>query len=217
MMNRFTLRIAAATVAAGVLLSAAPLLAQSTGAQSTGAQSTGAQSTGAAPAAKAKTGGGGFGFSNEGGPVDITSDRSETFQQQHLTIWEGNVIAVQGGDKLQTPRLTVYFADTGQRSSQSGSGPDMGRIQRMEAEGPVYFVTATQKAQGDHATYDAVADTVTMIGNVVLVQDKNVVKGEKLVIEQKTGHSTLYATTNQEKGRVRGVFYPNSNPAPGKP
>jgi len=206
MMNRFTLRIAMATAVAAALPSAGAALAQPSGGTPATAQ--------AAPKA---TGGSGFGFSNEGGPVDITSDRSETFQQQHLTIWEGNVIAIQGGDKLQTPRLTVYFADNSQRTSQSGSGPDMGRIQRMEAEGPVYFVTATQKAQGDHATYDAVADTVTMTGNVVLVQDKNVVKGEKLVVEQKTGHSTLYATTNQEKGRVRGVFYPNSTPAAAKP
>ena len=203
MMNRFPLRIAVAPRVAAALASAGTLRAQT---PDTGA----APAPAAAPKAK---GGGGFGFSNEGGPVDITSDRSETFQQQHMSIWEGNVIAIQGGDKLQTPRLTVYFADSGQRASQSASsGPDMGRIQRMEAEGPVYFVTATQKAQGDHATYDAEADTVTMIGNVVMVQDKNVVKGEKLVIEQKTGHSTLYATTNQEKGRVRGVFYPNSNP-----
>ncbi len=201
MMNRLPLRIAATAMAAGLLLSAGPSLAQSTG---------------AAPAAAKAKGGGGFGFSNEGGPVDISSDRNETFQQQHMTIFEGNVIAIQGGDKLQTPKLTVYFADSGQ-PRQSAGGPDMGRIQRMEAEGPVYFVTATQKAQGNHATYDAVADTVTMTGNVVMVQDRNVVKGEKLVIEQKTGHSTLYATTTQEKGRVRGVFYPNSTPAAPKP
>jgi len=194
MINRLTRRIGLVTLAAAPLLmvAAAPSMAQPTGS-----------------AASRPAGGGGFGFSNEGGPVDITADRSETFQQQRMTIWEGNVVAIQGGDKLQTPRMTVYFADSGQ-PRQSAGGPDMGRIQRMEAEGPVYFVTATQKAQGDHATYDAVADTVTMTGNVVLVQDKNVVKGEKLVIEQKTGHSTLYATTNQEKGRVRGVFYPNS-------
>ncbi len=154
--------------------------------------------------------GGGFGFSNDGGPVDITADRSETFQQQRMSVWEGNVIAIQGGDKLQTPRLTVYFASSGRAGQSPSAGPDMGRIDRMEAEGPVYFVTQTQRAQADHATYDATNDTVTMTGNVILVQDKNVVKAEKLVIDQKTGHSTLFPGSKTEKGRVRGVFYPSS-------
>jgi lipopolysaccharide export system protein LptA len=158
---------------------------------------------------------GGFGFSNEGGPIDISADRSETFQPQRKSVWEGNVIAVQGQDKLQTPRLEVYFAESGNRAAQSASsGPDMGRIERMEADGPVFFITPTQRAKGDHATYDATSDTITLTGNVLLVQDKNVVKGERLVIEQKTGHSTLYAGAKTEKGRVRAVFYPNSQPAP---
>ena len=166
----------------------------------------------------AKKSGGGFGFSSEGGPVDITADHSETFQQERMSVWEGNVVAIQGGDELRTPKLTVYFAErSGQAAQSASAAPDMGRIDRMEAEGPVFFITDTQRAQADHATYNAVSDTVTMVGNVVLLQDKNVVKGEKLVIEQKTGHSTLYDTTNQEKGRVRGVFYPNSTPADPKP
>ena len=158
-----------------------------------------------------KSGGGGFGFSNDGGPVDITADRSETFQQQRQSVWEGNVVAIQGGDKLQTPKLTVYFASSGRGAQSASAGPDMGRIDRMEAEGPVYFVTQTQRAQADHATYDATNDTVTMVGNVILVQDKNVVKAEKLVIDQKTGHSTLFPGSKTEKGRVRGVFYPSGS------
>jgi preprotein translocase subunit YajC len=61
-------------------------------------------------------------------------------------------------------------------------------------------------------------DTVIMTGNVVLLQEKNVVKGEKLVIEHTTGHSTLYASPKAENGRVRGVFYPKQDSdAPAKP
>jgi len=61
-----------------------------------------AQQTAAQPAAQR---GGGFGFSSTGGPIDITADRTETFQPQRKTVWEGNVIAIQGEDKLQSPRL----------------------------------------------------------------------------------------------------------------
>jgi lipopolysaccharide export system protein LptA len=168
----------------------------------------------AAPALAQQTGGG-FGFSNSGGPVDITADHNENFQQQHLSIWSGHVVAIQGQNTLQTPRLQVFFDDSGQKGGPTPS--DGGRIRRMEADGPVYFVTPTQKATGKHAVYEAVSDTVTLTGDVILVQDKNVVKGEKLVIEQKTGHSTLYAGQTGATGRVRGVFYQNQADAPAKP
>ena len=82
----------------------------------------------------------------------------------------------------------------------------------MEAQGPVYYITPTQTARGDHGTYIAATDTITLIGNVVVAQDKNVLQGEKLVIETKTGRSTMVATNQgrNASGRVRGVFYPST-------
>ena len=166
-----------------------------------------------ASGASAQQSGGALGFSNSGGPVDITADHNENFQQQHLSVWSGHVIAVQGGDTLQTPRLQVFFEDSGQKTA--GPAPaEGGHIKRMEADGPVYYVTQTHKARGDHGVYEAEGDTITLTGNVILVQDKNVVKGERLVIEQKTGHSTLYASQTSTPGRVRGVFYQNDKTAP---
>ena len=83
--------------------------------------------------------------------------------------------------------------------------PAAGAVRRMEAEGPVYFVTPTQSARGDHGSYEAASDTITLVGNVVLRQDKNVSSGEKLVINQKTGEATL--TAHAKTGRRRGLFY----------
>jgi lipopolysaccharide export system protein LptA len=127
-------------------------------------------------------------------------------------VYTGNVEAIQGTDRLRTPKLTIFWAKKeGQpakpapAAAGAAAGDDMGKIERMEAEGTVYFSTPTQNARGDHATYLAAPDTVTMIGNVVLVQDKNVSTGDKLVIDRKTDHSVLYANAGQK--RVRGVFY----------
>jgi lipopolysaccharide export system protein LptA len=56
---------------------------------------------------------------------------------------------------------------------------------------------------------------MVLTGNVVLVQDKNVVQGDKLTIDTKTNHSTLVSNA-QGRGagkRVRGVFYPSQNTA----
>jgi lipopolysaccharide export system protein LptA len=149
---------------------------------------------------------------NSSDPVDITANEAEVQQENKLTIWRGEVEALQGQNRLRTPELTVYYSGA-QEGQASGGG--MGSIQRMEAKGPVYFVTPTQSAKGDHGTYTAADDTLTLTGQVILMQDKNVVRGEKLVIHQKTGQSTLYASAQGRgsSGRVRGVFYPNQNNA----
>jgi lipopolysaccharide export system protein LptA len=159
-------------------------------------------------------------------PIDITADHGEMFHDERRVVYTGNVEAIQGTDRLRTPKLTIFWAKQEGASAKpapaAAGGPgaedDMGKIERMEAEGTVYFSTPTQNARGDHATYLAAPDTVTMIGNVVLVQDKNVSTGDKLVIDRKTDHSVLYANAGQK--RVRGVFYQQdqgASPASGAP
>lgn len=146
-------------------------------------------------------------------PVDITANEAEVQQENKLTIWRGEVEALQGANRLRTPELTVYYNGASGGAAPAGAG--MGGIQKMEAKGPVYFVTPTQSAKGDHGTYIASDDTLTLTGNVILMQDKNVVRGERLVIQQKTGQSTLYASSQGRgtSGRVRGVFYPQNQAA----
>jgi lipopolysaccharide export system protein LptA len=147
-------------------------------------------------------------------PIDITADHGEMFHDERRLVYTGNVEAIQGTDRLRSPMLTIFWAKKDPDAAKSapaatGAGGDagtgFGKIERMEAEGTVYFSTPTQNARGDHATYLAAPDTITMTGNVVLVQDKNVSTGDKLVIDRKTSHSVLYSNTTQK--RVRGVFY----------
>ncbi len=160
-----------------------------------------------------------FGASKE--PLDISSDNSDYQQQARKGIWWGSVEAIQGTARLRTPRLTVFFAPRDPNAPKpppGAAGPDVGQVERVEAEGPVFYTTPTQRATGDHATYVSADDTITMTGNVVVVQDKNVATGDKLVIEQKTGHSTLSSTPGKATGkpRVRAVFYPSQG-APAAP
>lgn len=174
-----------------------------------------------AAGATANAGPGGFGDSKE--PIDISANKTDVFQPEHRVVYSGEVEALQGQQRLRTPQLTLTFgqkegAPQAATKAKSGSGGGFGQIQRMEAEGPVYLVTPTQQARGDHGVYDGPSDTITLTGNVVLMQDKNVSQGDRLVIDQKSGHSVISSNANS---RVRGVFYPQDNSAapagPSKP
>jgi len=176
----------------------------------------------AAPAAPLKGANGqptgAIGSSNE--PIDVTSENYDYQQQERIGVWTGNVEAVQGVARLRTPKLTVFFAPKDPNAPKPPPGAaqaDVGQVERMEAEGPVHYTTPTQRALGDHGTYIADGDTITLTGNVVVVQDKNVATGDKLVIEQKTGHQVL--TSNPGKAtpqRVRAVLYPQNQNAQGQ-
>jgi lipopolysaccharide export system protein LptA len=146
---------------------------------------------------------------------------------QHVYIYTGNVEAVQDDSRLRTPKLFIYTkekpANGAPKAATSPAGPDMGSVDHMDAEGPVYYVTSTQNARGDHGHWDADTDTITLEGNVVLAQGKSVGKGDKLIIDRKTNVSHLIATNPKTAtGRIRTILYPQqqtpaSAPAAGKP
>lgn len=142
---------------------------------------------------------------NSKAAYDIEADEAEYIDAENRAIWRGRVVAIQGDARLTTPLLNGYFA-----RNPAGGQVSSGSIERMEADGPVYYVTEDQSARGDHATFLAANNTVTLTGQVVLMQGKNVMQGDRLVIDTVTSKATWAKSRN----RVRGVFYPNDGNTP---
>lgn len=150
-------------------------------------------------------------------PIDITANRQDFYNDDNKTIYTGDVEAIQGTDRLRTPRLTVFFTkkDPNARApKQPAAGADTGnrKIEHMEAEGPVFFANPTQNGRGDHGVYTAADQTTVLTGNVVLVQGKNVSTGDKLILNQATNQAQLFS--GQSSKRVRGVFYQEDQAPP---
>lgn len=152
------------------------------------------------------------------GPVDITANELEVIDPQHMTVWRGDVDVIRGQDRLRADKLNVYFS-----AKRAGGAPAPGagaggpgstwgnKIDHMVAEGHVFFVSPTQTARGDHAYYDLGNNTVTVTGDVIVVQGQNVIHGDKLIINQKTGRATMVSPAPKAAPRVRGIFYPSEH------
>ncbi len=158
-------------------------------------------------------------FASGGGPIDITADELEMVDAQHLAIWRGDVEALQGRNRMRADVLNIYF--TGAPSPTGGGsgaapGRNWGKVQRVEAENKVFYISPTQTARGDHGLYEMASNTITITGDVIVSQGQSVVHGDKLVIDVKTGHATMVSTAHGRgaPGRVRGIFYPNSATTP---
>ena len=66
------------------------------------------------------------------------------------------------------------------------------QISKLEARGGV-VVQKDQTATGDRALFDMKSNTVTLMGNVLVSQGPNVLRGEKLVVDLTTGVSRVDA------------------------
>jgi lipopolysaccharide export system protein LptA len=154
----------------------------------------------AAPAAHAQ-------LSEGGGPVSYSADNLEYFDGERRLLLTGDVDIVQNDARLRADRITLFFSrSTG--GGQQGQGLASGDIERMIAEGEVYYVRPTQSARGNRAVYEIASDSVTFSGNVVVASDENVIRGDTLVLNI-TNRRTIIRPS--QGGRVRGVFVPNEN------
>jgi lipopolysaccharide export system protein LptA len=157
------------------------------------------------------------------GPIDITADNGTLVNSTCEATWSGAAEALQGNSRLRANVIKAFLKKK-PPSAAAQSGPagaanpsDCGATERIEADGNVFYVTPDQVAHGDHAVYSADADEIVMTGNVIVVQGKNVVRGDKMTIHVSTREVTIDSLA-QGRGvpnRVRGVFYPNQPGTPG--
>ncbi len=157
----------------------------------------------AAPAAHAQ-------LSENGGPVSYSADNLEYLDGERRLLLVGDVDIVQNDARLRADRITLFFS--GSSGGAGGQGLGSGDIERMVAEGEVYYVRPAQSARGNRAVYEVAQDAVTFTGNVVVASEENVIRGETLVLQIGNRRTTIRPQAGQ---RVQGVFVPRTPPPAG--
>ncbi|MFK8032655.1 MAG: lipopolysaccharide transport periplasmic protein LptA [Hyphomicrobiales bacterium] len=133
-------------------------------------------------------------------PIEIEADELEVQDRKKTAVFRGNVRLVQGPTTLRASSITVYYSGRATGTNQ--------QISKVEARGPIRVTSKDQTARGDRATFQMSSQVLTLSGNVVLTKGGNELRGQKLVVNLKTGESRIDAPKNQSGGRVRGIFLP---------
>jgi lipopolysaccharide export system protein LptA len=161
------------------------------------------------------------GFSqNRDKPIKITSVTLEVRDRDKMATFAGDVHLVQGDTTMRSKTLVVFYdeeapANPGTASTQGQTSPQQNQqIKRVEAKGNVIVVQKDQTATGESGIFDMKSNTVTLVGNVVISQGPNVVKGDTLTVDMTTGVSRIACGKGQEKCRVQGLFQPGSMKQP---
>ncbi len=150
------------------------------------------------------------GFSqNKNEPVHIEAASLEVRDKDKVATFSGNVVVTQGDTVLRSKTLVVFYdqedAKGGMKAAQPGPGGKQS-IRRLEARGGVVVTQKDQTATGANGIFDMKSNTITLNGGVVVTQGQNILRGDSLVVDVATGHAKVEAG----KGRVSGMFSPNS-------
>jgi lipopolysaccharide export system protein LptA len=153
------------------------------------------------------------GFSqNRDQPVKIQSDGLVVRDKDKMATFTGNVHVIQGDTEMRSKVLVVFYVDssrpgttsaTTMKTAQPGAPPGSGeqqQIRRIEATGGVLVTQKDQNAAGDSGIFDMQSNTVTLNGNVVVTRGKDVVRGQRLVVDLNSGVSRI------DGGRVDALF-----------
>lgn len=159
------------------------------------------------------------GFSqNREQPVHIEATRLEVHDKDKVATFSGDVRVKQGDTTMRCKSLVVFYeqeeeADSKGNAMQAASpGPGgQQKIKRLDAHGGVVVTQKDQTATGDNGTFEMKSNTVTLLGNVVMTQGQNVLRGERLVVDLTSGVSRVESGKNGQ-GRVQGLFLPGSGP-----
>ena len=174
------------------------------------------------------------------GPIEVTANRLDIDDTGKTATFTGNVRAQQEGAALETAALEVsYEGGNTDTAALPGSGAKIRRIvsktpvvmtrapqERVtgssldyDAPNQVAVVSgnvqmesgADRRANADKATVDQRTDTILLIGDVLVRQGRNQLKGERLYVERATGRTQL-TTPGPDKerpGRISARLYRN--------
>jgi len=173
------------------------------------------------------------GFSqNRDQPIQIEAAALEMIDKKKEATFSGNVKVVQGDTTMTSKKLVVFYDS----SQSAGAAPPPGQkaaakpaatqsppmqsatpgpggsssIRRLEARGNVVVTQKDQVVTGETAVFETKTNLITMVGGVVLTQGKNVLRGDRLMVDMTTGVSRV----ESESGRVQGLFQSSGQGTP---
>jgi lipopolysaccharide export system protein LptA len=171
------------------------------------------------------------GFSqNRDQPIQIEAATLEMRDKKREATFSGNVKVVQGDTTMTSKKLVVFYDSTSPSAAPTGASAASARaaaksapipsatpgpggsssIRRLEAQGNVVVTQKDQVVTGETAVFDTKTNLVTMLGGVVLTQGKNVLRGDRLMVDMTTGVSRV----ESDSGRVQGLFQSSGQGGP---
>jgi lipopolysaccharide export system protein LptA len=138
-------------------------------------------------------------------PVEITSKILIVDQIQKTATFTGNVEAKQKGISVKSDKMIAYYTQTNDKNTKN-------TVSKIITIGNVVVDNQQQKATGNQGEYLVEKQLIELNGNVTLIKNMNIIKGDRLIYNLKTGKSELFSNSQKldqpDDERVKAIFIP---------
>jgi len=153
-------------------------------------------------------------------PTEIESNRMMSDEARRMSIFEGSVVLTKGTLVVRADRLVVRQDADGFQHVTATGNPVRFR-QKADAKGGKEGAWIDGEAM--RMEIDEREDKVQLFDNARVSRDKDVVRGNYIFLDQRSGFYSVTSGTDAPQGRVRAVLQPKkappskapSSPAPG--
>ena len=117
--------------------------------------------------------------------IKIISDKLEIIRTENISIFSGNVHAVEDNLKIWSERLIMT------------SSKDEKKVKEINAHGNVKIVREELSINGDKARYDPIQNKLFVFGKVEVLQDQSIILCDKIIVDLENSSSIMSSDSNK--------------------
>ena len=111
--------------------------------------------------------------------IKIISDKLEIIRTENISIFSGNVYAVEDDLKIWSEKLVLT------------SSLDEKEVKEINAHGNVKIVREELSINGNKARYDPIKNKLVVFGEVEVLQNQNIILCDKIVVDLENSSSII--------------------------
>ncbi len=153
-------------------------------------------------------------------PIQIEADKMTAVEQSQSVIFSGNVDARQGDVRIRSDEMTVFYVENKGKDKKKAksTAKDAQQVEKIVCKGNVEVTSDEWLGTSDIMRYFSKKNLVQLIGNAKAYKGQNMVQGEQIDYNLKTGQSEVKGKTiaggkegegKKKKGRVNMTILEN--------
>ena len=147
-------------------------------------------------------------------PTEIESNRMMSDEARRMSIFEGNVVLTKGTLVVHADRLVVrQDADGFQHVTATGNPVRF----RQRADSKDGKEGAWIEGEAKRMEFDEREDKLELFDDARVSRDKDVVRGNYISLDQRSGFYSVTGGADAPQGRVRAVLKPKTEPPAAAP
>ena len=117
--------------------------------------------------------------------IKIVSDRLEIIRAENISIFSGNVYAMEDNLEIWSEELIMT------------SSKDENEVKEINAHGNVKIVREELSINGDKARYDPIQNKLFVFGEVEVLQNQSTILCDKIIVDLENSSSIMSSDSNK--------------------